>query len=520
MANPIELEIGGRNVAYQPSDTFIAVDPRPMSRLALESFRSGAGDRRHVHGTLAGYEIRTIELGAVDNFRSFSRSQVPTQRVYHTSGDGVPFVPTGRITIGLSGKAPKSTDKLLDEANLTFERTVTPNRFVVRTAADPVMTSAWLLEKDGIVLAEPDLATYWEPFCPIPIMDAQLKDQWHLQNTGWHRGTDHKFKKGADARVIAAWEELGSLGSADVFMGIVDDGFDLTHLDLSNKALDAWDVDSNSDNVLPRHRGNGVGDWHGTGCAGLLAGRAAGGEIVGVAPMSKLIPVRIGPEFDEHKLERIFNYMRAKNAWLVNCSWGPTAQDYPIGTNLQEAISRCVSEGRHGLGAPILFAAGNKNQPVNDDGFHNGLAAHPDVICVAASTSTDQIAAFSNHGPEIAVCAPSGGSGWSLSTADAVGEFTGPDGGTFPRGWSPGAYWNGFSGTSGACAVASGVCALILSAVPELTSDQLRLVLARSCRKIGGAGAYDENGHSTRFGHGCVDAAAAIAEAKKLLAVA
>ena len=58
----------------------------------------------------------------------------------------------------------------------------------------------------------------------------------------------------------------------------------------------------------------------------------------------------------------------------------------------------------------------------------------------------------------------------------------------------------------------AGVCALVLSANPDLSSEEVRDIVRSTARKIGSPGDY-VNGHSVKFGHGCADAERAVAEA-------
>jgi subtilisin family serine protease len=160
-----------------------------------------------------------------------------------------------------------------------------------------------------------------------------------------------------------------------------------------------------------------------------------------------------------------------------------------------------------------VFAAGNEDSDVNDPagGTVSGFAIHPDVIAVAASTSRDQRSHYSNFGREISVCAPSSGAGgWGILTSDVRGV----DPGTGQAlGYTDGDYESDFGGTSSACPLVAGVAALVLSVNPALTAAQVKALLQRTARRIGPKSAYDASGHSVHFGHGCVDARAAVAAA-------
>ena len=106
---------------------------------------------------------------------------------------------------------------------------------------DAVEISVALQNEPIVILAEPDLATEGElKHFSIP-NDAYLAKQWHLQNVGQVGGGSSALKPGADARVVAAWLGMKSLGSPEVAIGIIDDGFDLTHPDLASRIVHPWD---------------------------------------------------------------------------------------------------------------------------------------------------------------------------------------------------------------------------------------------------------------------------------------
>jgi subtilisin family serine protease len=318
------------------------------------------------------------------------------------------------------------------------------------------------------------------------------------------------FKKGADARVVSAWIAGQSVGSPQVIVAVIDDGFDLSHPDLSGpgKFVHAWDFTRNSASPLPDPKSE---DWHGTACAGVAVGRAGGGGILGAAPGSSLMPVRWGPNLSDSQIENWFGYVTQRGAWVVSCSWGAAAEFFPLSTRAKRALSKCARDGRSGKGAVLIFAAGNSNHDINDPGRGtlDGFAVHPDVIAVAASTSRDTRSNYSNFGKEIWICAPSSGAGgWGILTADVTGSWS-DNGVETPLGYDPSDYTYEFGGTSSACPLVAGVCALILSAKPDLTALDVREILRETARPIGPRNGY-KNGHSVSFGYGCIDAEAAV----------
>ena len=174
------------------------------------------------------------------------------------------------------------------------------------------------------------------------------------------------------------------------------------------------------------------------------------------------------------------------------------------------AISKAAREGRNGKGCVILFAVGN-----DDLDYVNYYAAHPDVIAVAATTSKDQHADYSNRGREVTICAPSNGD-WPITAARAAwdegiswetGEYR-----WWRDGRSRGSNYKHFGGTSSSCPLVAGICGLILSANPDLTAAEVKEILIQTADQIGGPSEY-VNGHSLKFGHGRVNADKAVAEA-------
>ncbi|MER9300743.1 S8 family serine peptidase [Mesorhizobium sp. M0621] len=519
----IEIKLGQSKVILTRSDELVALRPRAGRTMSFENeVRSlEARGRGALRGRVAGFDI--VELPSSPARHKSAREDLGRMMsmdrqtaVYHTSDDLVPFVPMGTIYLSFAeGVAQEDADGVLRRHSLTVLKAERDGYFTVRAPTDPVELCVKLQAEPAVAVAEPDLATPMQPAQFLLPGDQLLGELWHLRNIGKHGGNTLGYKAGADARVVDAWAALGGLGARNVIIGIIDDGFDLAHPDLRDKAVLPWNFVTNSPDVTPGVPVNGNDDWHGTACAGVAAGMSGAGDMIGVAPNARIMPVRMGVDVEPEPLAKMFEYMAMSGAWVVNCSWGPRAAKYALGDRLFNAITFCAKQGRGGLGTLVLFAAGNSNTSINDQFHHNGLATHPLVIAVASSTSLDQRDDNSNFGAEIAVCAPSsGGGGWAIITSDVTGSYADANGVVRYRGYGPGDYYRQFGGTSSACALVSGVCALVLSAAPALSADQLRAILQRTARRIGPPEAYDPTGHSIHFGFGCVNAAAAVAAAR------
>jgi len=518
----VSLRYGDGHLTLRKSASLVAL--RPEAGLAsgrLEGLSDDLVEPVPFRPMLGGFQLVGIKAPDVDRadaildrLRAHAIIAAGTH-VYHTSGDGVPFVPTGELYLELAeGTSIEVVQALVDEHALRLVEARGERAFVLRIGAasmNPVKVALALQESPHVIVAEPDLASPAKLKAFTLPADELLAEQWHLQNTGHHQGTEAFFKIGADARVVEAWKRAETLGSPEVIVAIIDDGFDLIHPDLAgeSKVVAPWDFIRNTDQPAPDMGPNG--NWHGTACAGVAVGSANGTGILGAAPGCRLMPVRWNPSLEDTEIERWFGWVADHGAWVVSCSWGSGADVFRLSTRMRKAIAKCAHEGRDGRGRVICFAAGNENHDIQDpEGrYLDGFAAHPDVLAIAACTSRDQKADYSNYGKAIAVCAPSSGAGGAdIVTADVLGRYK--QGAVWREaGYAPGGYARDFGGTSSACPLVAGVCALLLSVKPELTAAEVAALIKKTARRIGEPDAYDVRGHSPQFGHGCIDAGAA-----------
>lgn len=523
----LQLGKGSKPTTFHKSSSEIAIRPRQnlsaAERAALHpQLRFGQTKQP---GSLAGFQLLSVpatEMEAeLDVLRNDPAVAAGTH-VYHTSDDEVPFVPTGEIYVKWSDRAtPAECNALLEEHHLTVQELRGGGAVVLRITEEspnPLKVAAELQKSRAVEVAEPDLATPGTLHAFVLPSEPFLDRQWHLRNTGSNGGSSLGLTPGADARVIDAWELAGSFGVPEVVVAVIDDGFDLGHPDLSGqgKQIAPWDFTRRNDDPSPSYgfdeNGRFFGDWHGTACAGVAVGTNQGTGIVGAAPGCRLMPVRWGPNLAASQVEAWFQYVASQGAAVVSCSWSAQARNFPLMERIADAITACARDGRGGLGTVICFAAGNENRDINDPSMDsiNGFAIHPEVIAVAASTSMDKKANYSNYGDAISICAPSSGAGGrGILTADVRSSVNTPQG-RFSLGYSADDFTADFGGTSSSTPLVAGICGLLLSLRPQATAQEIRRLLERTARKIGPASSYDASGHSRIFGYGCVDAYAAV----------
>lgn len=465
---------------------------------------------------LGGFHIVTLkeEEGKsidekLDEVRQTDEVEVGTH-VYFAEGSNRPLVPNGFIYLTFQeGVSAAEQQAALDEYSLTLVERKAPDRLLVKVSANspnPIKVAMLLQAISLIKSAEPDLDTPLDEYAFVTPLDELIPHEWHLQNSGFVADVDYTLKKGADAKIIDAWRRLGNAGSSDITIAIIDNGFDLTHPDLQNKIVKPFDL-WNQSSIISQ------GDakyTHGTPCASVALAASNGQGIVGAAPNAKFMPIS-GTSFSNVTTEQMFDYCIKNGADIISCSWGTTDGTFSLGAIREAAIARAARDGRNGKGCVILFATGN-----DDLDFVNFYAAHPDVIAVGATTSKDEYAPYSNRGREVSICAPSNGD-WPIIAARAwwdpgMAGFTGNQKYWYD-GRSRGQHYKHFGGTSSSTPLVAGICALILSANPNLTAKDVKQILQQTADKIGNPTEYNSTGKSLKFGFGRVNADKAVAEA-------
>jgi subtilisin family serine protease len=465
--------------------------------------------------SLGGFKVVTLNKDGesvdakLDEVRQKKEIELGTH-VYVPEGGGRPMVPTGEIFIIFQPEVDEGEQQLvLDEYKLVMVERRGTDQLIAKVTKDspnPIKVASALQQISLVKLAEPDLDMLLEEYSLALPNDTYLPEEWHLKNDGFIASGSYTTKKGADAKVVDAWMRLNSLGSSDVVIAIIDNGIDITHPDLRNKVYRPFDLWTQSDRLSDAD----PAFTHGTPCASLAVAVANGQGMVGVAPNAKFMPVS-GTSYSVRATEQMFDYCIQNGADVVSCSWGTTDTRYALNSLKEAAIAKAAKLGRNGKGCVILFAAGNEGLD-----YVNFYAAHPDVICVGACDSKDRYASYSNQGAEVTICAPSNGD-WPLIAARAWW-----DPGTTARGEGAWKYWadgldrsgpyKHFGGTSGATPIVAGICALMLSANPNLTAKEVKDILIKTADKIGSPADYS-NGHSRKYGYGRVNADKAVAEA-------
>jgi len=477
-----------------------------------------------------------------DSVMASMRSDAFRAVVHHAykpvGSEGTIYYLTDKIIVSFDKKATTAQiEALLAKYRLRLVKEYDlPHTFLVQvtlaSGANPLKISNRLAAERLVTHAEPNLINRHASAYTPP--DGLFRRQWHLKSK-------RAPQLVADASVDApkAWDV--TRGQRSIVVAVIDDGFDIDHPDFQGAGKIVHPRDFVDGDAKPFPGGE---NYHGTPCAGVAIAESNGRGVVGIAPGCAFMPVRISMAEDDDQTAEILHEV-SEVADVISCSWGPPPVFAPLSRLVAATIARIARQGgSRGKGCVVCFAAHNYNAPLKDTALakgvrwkqddvvrttrsriENGYACHPDVIAVAASTSLNRKAQYSNWGDEVCVCAPSDnwhpldnsaytpGRGIWTTDNEAVGDgFT-----------ANSRYTGEFGGTSSATPLVAGVAALVLSANPDLTAAQVKNILQSTADKIVDAstdamtgnsyGTYSAKGHSRWFGYGKVNAARAVEEA-------
>jgi subtilisin family serine protease len=272
-----------------------------------------------------------------------------------------------------------------------------------------------------------------------------------------------------DINLPAAWNI--STGSRNVVVAVIDSGVDYNDPDLAaniwtnpNAGRDGFSGDVHGYNFVANN-GNPMDDnGHGTHVAGIIGAVGNNGQgVAGVNWNVSIMPLKFldstGGGYTSDAI-RAINYATMErtqygvNVRVINASWSSGVADPGLSAAIQAAGN-----------AGILFVAAAGNSSANNDVTLQYPASYglPNVVSVAASDSSDNLAVFSDYGANSVNLAAPGVSIYSTL---------------------PGGKYGFLSGTSMATPEVAGVAALSWAADPNATVAQVRNALLQGVDKI------------------------------------
>ncbi|MHA1276735.1 MAG: S8 family peptidase [Candidatus Helarchaeota archaeon] len=283
-------------------------------------------------------------------------------------------------------------------------------------------------------------------------------------------------------------------GLNTTIVAVIDTGIDLDHPDLQANiyvntielyGVNGLDDDGNGYiddihgwNFVDNNNDTSDHDRHGSHCAGIIAADDNTIGVCGVAPDVKILPVKVieVESGNMNVLAEAINYSRIMGAKVISMSIGTDDVSFPGKIAINNAINLAYAAG-------IVLVAAAGNDAIHDVSYP---ASHSNVIAVSATTKSNDLAEYSNWGPEIELTAPGGdSSGIILSTDNKSGYIY-------------------LGGTSMACPFVSGVAALLFQWNNSLTPTEVRNRLNSTATDLG------TPGDDEYFGAGLVSAAAAL----------
>jgi serine protease len=350
----------------------------------------------------------------------------------------------------------------------------------------------------NIAYAEPDRKMY-------PLMtpnDTSYGSQWDLYETT------------GGIRAPAAWDLATGSG---VTVAVIDTGI-RPHADLSGQIVAGYDMikdtavsnDGNGRDSDPSDPGDWTAanecaagepasnsSWHGTHVAGTIAARTNNASgVAGIAFNAKIQPIRVLGKCGGYTSDIADGMIWASGGTVSGLPTNATPSrviNMSLGgggacdTTSQNAINSARSRG-----TAIVVAAGNENQNASNSNPANCSG----VITVAATDRNGSRAYYSNYGSVVTLAAPGG----DVRSSSSNGILSTLNAGTQAPGADSYAY---YQGTSMATPHVAGVVALMLSAKPGATPDQIKAALQSSARAFPGT--------CSQCGSGILDAAAAVA---------
>ncbi len=302
--------------------------------------------------------------------------------------------------------------------------------------------------------------------------DPNYPDQWQHHNTTFTGGPVR-----ADIHTPEAWDI--TRGSTNVIVAVIDTGINASLAEFAGRLAPGYDFIN--DDTDPNDE-----TGHGTAVAAIIGANANNSNAVaGIDWNCQLMPLKVvtpDDTFLNSWLADAIDFATDHGAKVINLSLAAFSNDNETVTR---AITNAIARG-------VILVTVTDNEGMDSIPFPGNL---PEMITVGATDIADLRAGFSSYGPEIDLVAP----GVEVGTIDRDGEMF------FP------------SGTSASAPMVSGVAALIASIKPDVTQDQMRILLCAGADDAVGRPAEDTPGFDDYHGWGRLNAYNSLVLARTLI---
>ncbi|MFF8847529.1 S8 family serine peptidase [Streptomyces sp. NPDC015127] len=256
-----------------------------------------------------------------------------------------------------------------------------------------------------------------------------------------------------------------------ITVAVIDTGVNPSTSSLNGQVLKGMD--------FAEAKGDETDDYsgHGTTMAELIAGTGAGGGLKGLAPGAKVIPFRVSDAgLQNNQSANAFDMEEA-----IKAAVDSEAQIISISmrSEFYSSAARDAVQAAQFKGKLLFVGVGDSAEEGNKPQYP---ASYPEAIAVAATDRVGRVADYSQHGDFVDLAAPG-----NDIPAWCDESFT--------------RYCVGDGGTSSASALASASAALIWSAHPDWTANQVLRVMFESAAR---GDDWEEGTLSRYLGHGIV----------------
>lgn len=256
-----------------------------------------------------------------------------------------------------------------------------------------------------------------------------------------------------------------------ITIAVVDTGVNNNIGDLKGNVIHGYNALTGGTDFIDTEDSNG----HGTQVASIIASNGKGLGLNGIAPSAKIMPIKVFDSSGEADVKNIslgIRWAADHGAKIINLSFGSNTSD----TALLEAIKYAQA-----IDCLIIAAAGNHSEGENTNILYP--ASYSGVVSVGALNKDFKLSNSSNSGNGLTFVAPG-----TQILVDSIDQnrliFT--------------------DGTSYAAPFVSGIAALIWSAHPEWSAQQVLSNMEQSAQRL------DKNGRSSQYGFGLPNAYRAI----------
>ncbi|QCC59645.1 S8 family serine peptidase [Natrinema thermotolerans] len=301
----------------------------------------------------------------------------------------------------------------------------------------------------------------------------------------------------AQVNAPAVWDEYDARGEG-VRVAVLDTGVDPDHPDIDLATEDPSDptfpggwaeFDATGQRVESVPHDTGV---HGTHVSGTVAGGAASGTAIGVAPDAELLHGLVLNETSGTFAQIVagMEWAVERDADVLSMSFGATGR-----------YAQLIDPVRNARASGVVVVGAVGNEGPDTSGSPGNVY---ETLTVGAVDSTGTVPPFSG-GEHIAREEWVGSSvDWTAPSSYTVPDVVAP--GVAVTSATPGGGYESLPGTSMATPHVSGTAALLLSIAPDATPTEIEAALTRTARVPADA---DSETIATRYGAGIVDASAA-----------